>query len=45
MKISTIIAVIVAVALLGLGFYYLRDTTGPVLTLTPGAGPISGLGT
>ena len=42
MKISTIIAVIVAVALLGLGFYYLRDTTGPVLTLTPGAGPISG---
>jgi murein DD-endopeptidase MepM/ murein hydrolase activator NlpD len=42
MKISTIIAAIVAVALLGLGFYYLRDTTGPVLTLTPGAGPISG---
>ena len=41
MKISTMIAAIVAVALLGLGFYFLRDTTGPVLTLTPGTGPIS----
>jgi len=42
MKISTIIAAAVAIALLGLGFYYLRDTTGPLVTLPPGAGPISG---
>ena len=41
MRISAIIATIVAAALLSLGFYYLRDTTGPALTLSPGAGPIS----
>lgn len=40
-KISVIIAIIVAVALLGLGFFYLRDTSGPVLTLSPREGPIS----
>ena len=41
MKISAIIAAVVAVAMLGLGWYYLRDTTGPTLTLAPGEGPIS----
>jgi hypothetical protein len=41
MKISAIIAAIVGAALLGLAFYFLRDTTGPVLTLAPGSGPIS----
>jgi len=41
MKISAIIAVIVGVALLVSGFFYLRDTTGPLLTLAPGEGPIS----
>ena len=41
MKISAIIAVIAGVALLVLGFFYLRDTSGPVLTLAPGEGPIS----
>jgi len=41
MKISAIIAAIVGIAMLGLGAYYLRDTTGPVLILTPSEGPIS----
>jgi murein DD-endopeptidase MepM/ murein hydrolase activator NlpD len=41
MKISAIIATVVAAVLLGLGFYYLRDTTGPALTLAPSAGPLS----
>jgi len=41
MKISAIIAAIVGIAMLGLGIYYLRDTTGPVLLLTPGEGPVS----
>jgi len=40
MKIPAIIAAIV-VAVLGFGFFYLRDTTGPALTLSPAAGPIS----
>jgi murein DD-endopeptidase MepM/ murein hydrolase activator NlpD len=42
MKISAIIAAIAGVALLALGFFYLRDTTGPTLTLTPATGPLSG---
>jgi hypothetical protein len=41
MKISAIISVIVAVALLAFGIYYLRDTTGPALVLSPASGPIS----
>ena len=41
MKISAIIAAVVGVALLVLGFFYLRDTTGPVLTLAPASGPFS----
>ena len=41
MKISAVIATVVAVALLAFGFFYLRDTTGPVLALTPGGGPVS----
>jgi hypothetical protein len=42
MKISAIIAAVVGATLLVLGFFYLRDTAGPVLTLLPGTGPISG---
>jgi hypothetical protein len=41
MKLSAIISAIIGVALLCAGIYYLRDTSGPVLTLAPGAGPIS----
>jgi murein DD-endopeptidase MepM/ murein hydrolase activator NlpD len=42
MKLSAIIAVIVLAAALGLGVYYLRDTTAPVLSLSRDQGPISG---
>ena len=41
MKISAVIAAIVAIVLLVFGFFYLRDTTGPTLTLRPGEGPVS----
>jgi murein DD-endopeptidase MepM/ murein hydrolase activator NlpD len=41
MRIPAIIAVIVLVAALGLGFFYLRDTTGPAVSLSRQPGPIS----
>jgi hypothetical protein len=41
MKISTIIAACCTLIVLGAGVYFLRDTTGPLLTLTPGQGAIS----
>ena len=41
MRISAVIAIIVAIALVVFGFLYLRDTTGPTLTLRPGEGPVS----
>jgi len=41
MKFSAIVAIIVLVILLGLGIWYTRDTTGPVLVLAPAQGAIS----
>lgn len=41
MKMSAIFAVLVVVVLLGVGVYFLRDLSGPVLTLVPAAGPVS----
>lgn len=42
MRASALLAVIVVAALIGLGIFYLRDTAGPVLTLLPAQGPVSG---
>ena len=42
MKLSALIAAVVIIALLVLGFFYLRDTTGPGVALSHKPGPISG---
>ena len=41
MKITALLAAVAALALLAGGYFYLRDTAGPELTLVPGEGPIS----
>lgn len=41
MKRSAIIITIVAVAVLAFGIFYLMDTTGPALVLSPASGPVS----
>jgi len=42
MKTSAIITALVAAVLIGLGIYYLRDLSGPALSLAPKDGPVSG---
>lgn len=41
MKSSTIITALVIIVLLGLGIFYLWDTTGPVVSLSRAPGPVS----
>ncbi|HJV67055.1 MAG TPA: M23 family metallopeptidase [Geomonas sp.] len=42
MKRSTVLSVLTLVAVVVLGFFYLRDVSGPEISLSPGPGPISG---
>jgi murein DD-endopeptidase MepM/ murein hydrolase activator NlpD len=42
MKSSVIIAAVLTAALVALGIYYLRDTSAPAVSLSPGPGPVSG---
>lgn len=41
MKSSTLMLLILVVALVALTFFYFRDTTGPVVAVSPGSGAIS----
>ncbi len=41
MKISAIVAIVVIVAVVGLGVFFVWDTTPPVVSVTPQSGPVS----